>query len=267
MTTSAAQVSSGLPLVEMFDVTIASPEAPATAVLEGVNWCILPGEYWVVGALSSSGKSDLLMTAAGLLFPLRGVHRLFGRATKGLPDAELARARLRVGFVFADGGRLFRHLTVAANVLLPLSYHGDLPMQEAETQVRALLELMGLDPLANTPAARVSRNWRPRVALARALIMQPEVLFMDNPFAGLDMRQVAWWLDFLDQLSAGHPFLQGRPMALAATTDDFRPWVPHARQFALLKAKQWMALGGPAELAACQDPLAHELLATALVST
>lgn len=262
MENSPALDSALLPLVELVDVAVAPPEAPQTPILEGVNWSIRAGEYWVVGGLSSSGKTDLLATAAGLWQPVHGTRRLFGRNIQELSEHELARAHLRVGFVFADGGRLFRHLTVAANVLLPVSYHRDSPMQEAEAQVRTLLDVMGLSSLAHTLGARVSRHWRPRVALARALVLQPEVLFLDNPLAGLDPRQVAWWMEFLDQLSAGHPWFNGKPLTLAATADDLRPWAAHGRQFALLKAKQWVPVGGPAELAACQDPLAREMLAT-----
>ena len=74
-----------------------------------------------------------------------------------------------------------------------------------------------------TPA-NVSGNWRQRAALARALMLKPEVLLLDNPLAGLGARHRQWWLRFLDQLWRGHDWCGGRPMTLVVTTDDLRPW-------------------------------------------
>ena len=106
--------------------------------------------------------------------------------------------------------------------------------------------------------------WRQRVALARALILQPEVLLVDNPLAGMEPGQALWWLEFLGQLSAGHACLDGRPLALVIATDDFRPWANQGRQFAIIKDKRWLFIGGPAELAASTEPLLHELMTASI---
>ena len=81
-------------------------------VLEDVNWSVAPGEFWVVAGQQHSGKSDLLMLAAGLMAPVTGECKLFGTETRTFGEAELAE-RLRVGFVFA-GGQLFNQLTDCA---------------------------------------------------------------------------------------------------------------------------------------------------------
>jgi len=91
-------MSSSLPqtsLVELRDVSVASSHAPQVPVVEQVNWFISSGDYWVVGGLPGSGKSDLLATATGLIKPLRGTHCFFGRDTFDLSQDELAKERLR----------------------------------------------------------------------------------------------------------------------------------------------------------------------------
>ena len=128
-----------------------------------------------------------------------------------------------MGFVF-EGGQLFNQLTIRENVALPLQYHHDLPPAAAAQEVQALLELLELTPLADITPPNISDNWRQRAALARALILKPEVLLLDNPLGRLGGRHRHWWLRFLDQLWRGHEWCGGRPMTLVATTDDLRPW-------------------------------------------
>ena len=95
----------------------------------------------------------------------------------------------------------------------------------------------GIVPLADVTPANVAANWRQRAALARALILKPEVLLLDNPLAGLGARHRHWWLRFLEQFSRGHEQFGGGPMTLAATADDLRPWRNARRKFALLRDK------------------------------
>src|SRR5437773_2436854 len=110
-------------ILEMANVTIASSRFPSRAGLQDVHWVVGAGEYWVVGALPGSGKSDLLSTAAGLQKPLAGNVRLFDQDIPNLREEKLVQARLRAGLVFEQGARLFQHMTVFENVALPLRYH------------------------------------------------------------------------------------------------------------------------------------------------
>src|SRR5690348_6767915 len=92
------------PIIQMTNVEIARAQAATKGpVLSNVNWTVKPGEYWVVGALPASGKTDLLITVAGLHKPVAGRHLLFGRDVMSLSEEELVQQRLRVGMVFEDG--------------------------------------------------------------------------------------------------------------------------------------------------------------------
>ncbi len=254
------------PVIEMFDVAVSSARAPDIAVVADVNWRVLLDDFWVLGAPPGSGKSDLLATAAGLQLPLRGVHRLFGQELLSLGEAERLHERLRVGVVFEGGARPFTHLTVADNVALPLRYHREGSEADIRQRVEEILEATGLAAVADRAPAHLVRSMHPRVGLARALALAPEVLLLDDPLAGLDPRQTRWWLDFIGSLAAGHPILKSRKMTLVVACGHMRPWMNRGRQFALLKDKQLLPLGGRAELEHCNEPLLRELVAAEFTS-
>ncbi len=248
-----------LPAIEMREVNVAAMRDASFAVLENVNWLVQTGEFWVVAGQEHSGKSDLLMLAAGLMTPATGTYKLFGNDTKSFGEAELPE-RLRVGFVF-QGGQLFNQLTIAENIALPLQYQKNITAAEAATETQALLELMELTPLADVTPPNIAANWRQRAALARALILQPEVLLLDNPQAGLNTRHLQWTLRFLAQLWRGHEALGGKPVTIVATADDLRPWKNEQRKFALLRDKKFIPLGGWNQVENSSDPIIKELLA------
>jgi ABC-type transporter Mla maintaining outer membrane lipid asymmetry ATPase subunit MlaF len=106
----------------------------------------------------------------------------------------------------------------------------------------------------------MGRNWRKRVGLARALMLKPEVLLLDNPLTGLDLRHANWWLNFLEQLNKGCDFMGGRAVTLVVTAEDLRPWRNRARQFAVLKNKRLVVLGNWAQVEAASAEMVHELM-------
>jgi len=248
------------PLIELISATVSQSPLDGSRPVEGVNWTLARGDWWVVGGAPWSGKSDLLATAAGLVSPLDGTHRLFGRDVEQMEDDEFVRERMRIGLVFENGGRLFHNLTVAENVALPLGYHRNLGAVEAAEQTAAVLELTGVTRMADSLPSRIGRPWRQRVGLARALALRPEVLLLDNPLGGLDWRQTVWWHEFLGALAAGHPHFDGRPVTLAVAVEDFRPWTGCGRQFAALKDNRWQPLGGRESLKDTSEPALRELI-------
>jgi len=247
-----------MPAIEMTDVAVGALHDPAVTVAEGIRWTVNAGDYWVVAGLHGTGKSDLLALTGGLMAPQRGQYRLFGEQMPIFEEARL-RTRLRLGLVFEDG-HLFNHLTVWENVALPLCYHNNLSAADAASAVGELLACLELEPWADYLPSTLGRGWQKRAGLARALALKPEVLLVDNPLAGLDPRQVNWWLGFLDQLSRGHRLLDGRPATLIVTTADLQRWKGRARQFALLQNHRFQVLGDWAHLAAASKELVRELL-------
>lgn len=252
-------------VIEMRGVEVCSMRDTHLTALENVDWTVASGEFWVVAGQEQSGKSDLMMMTAGLMTPTKGSCKLFGIETQDFGESELA-DRLRVGFVF-ENGQLFNRLTIAENVALPLQYHKDLTPGAAEEKARTLLELMDLKPLADITPSNVGLSWLKRAALARALMLQPDLLLLDNPLNGLGAHHAKWWLNFLDQLWRGHEHFGGKPMTIVATAEDLRAWKNDARRFALLRDKKFSLLGSWKEVASHDDTIIMELMETSLETT
>ena len=244
--------------LEMHGVNVASLSDPDVTVLEDVNWSVNTGDYWVVAGMHGSGKSDFMALAGGLTRPQAGSYRLFGREMPIFEEEHLAE-RLRLGLVF-DGGHLLHRLTVAENIALPLQYHRRLSDREISERVAAMLELTDLTPWAGVLPGRLGRNWQKRAGLARALMLEPELLLLDNPLGGLDSRHAYWWLNFLGQLARGEGWQQGRRVTLVATAEDLRLWKDQASHFAILQQGRLVTLGERSVLAGNSEPLVKELL-------
>lgn len=250
------------PLIELVDVDVVGAEFRSdTVMVQGVNWPIQAKDFWVVGGLPGTGKTDLIVTAAGLQRPRKGTLLAFGDDLYQLDETAQLQRRSRVGMVFQNGGRLFHQQTILENLALPLCYHQNIAFEEARERVRAILHLTELSGLEKRRPGALTRNIHQRIALARALMLDPEVLMIDNPLAGIDARQCYWWIRFLPRLAAGVKEFLHRPMTLVVTTDDFRPWRDLGTHFALVNAKKWSIIGPREELEASQDPAIREVLA------
>jgi len=254
--TTEAPVQSAL-AIEMRNIAVSSIRDSEAISVEEVNWNVAPGDFWAIGGLHGSGRSDLLMMAGGLMGPARGSYHFFGNEMP-IFEGEHLPVRLRLGFVFHDGN-LLNQLTVAQNVALPLRYHRNLKAEDADRDVNELLAHTELEPWAGSTPGAMTHGWRKRAGLARALMLRPEVLLLDGPLTGLDLRHRSWWLNFLGELSKGHAWMKGKPITIAVSTDDFRPWQDLARQFAALKEKRFVVLGSWQQLQAANDQLVHEL--------
>jgi ABC-type transporter Mla maintaining outer membrane lipid asymmetry ATPase subunit MlaF len=224
------------------DVTVPSRRDAERAVVEGLNWNVNTGEFWIVGGLQGSGKSDLMFMLAGLTKPLHGCYELFGQDMGQHFGDEFLPNRLRIGMVF-DDARLFGGLTIAENVALPVRYHQNLTVEESASWVGALMKETDIVEFAEDTPGAVPRNWRFRTALARALALRPEVLFIENALRGLDARHAMWWINFIIKLWRGHSLMAGKPMTIVASSDQFWPWRNTGAKFAELHGRKFSIRG------------------------
>ena len=154
-------------------------------VLDGVNLEIHRGETMVIMGGSGCGKSTLLRLMVGSMAPESGHVDLLGKNLNDLDDNGLDALRLRAGVLFQSGA-LFNSLTVAENVALPLREHTKLDDATINIIVKIKLELVGLREAADLMPAEISGGMKKRAGLARAVALDPEVLFYDEPSSGLD---------------------------------------------------------------------------------
>ncbi len=154
-------------------------------VLRGVSFEVQAGEFMAAIGSSGGGKSLLLKLLVGLLKPDRGRIWVAGKDVAALSRRELESLRSRIGFVF-QGGALFDSMTVYNNVAFPLREKTSLGEKEIYRKVMRELELVGLRDAARKYPAQLSGGMLKRVALARALVRDPEIVLFDEPTTGLD---------------------------------------------------------------------------------
>ncbi|MGA0173277.1 MAG: ABC transporter ATP-binding protein, partial [Phycisphaerales bacterium] len=157
----------------------------AQTVLSGVNLEVKPGETLVIMGGSGCGKSTLLRLLIGSLQPTSGRIALFGEDLSTLDEDGLDAVRRKFGILFQSGA-LFQSMTLAENVALPLEEHTALDRTIIDIQVKIKLELVGLREHAEKLPSEISGGMKKRAGLARALALDPQILFYDEPSAGLD---------------------------------------------------------------------------------
>lgn len=154
-------------------------------ILKDVSFDVLRGEIFVILGGSGSGKSTLLRHIIGLLRPSGGSIKIFGHETVDIGEEEWEKIRRRMGVLY-QGGALFNSMSVGDNVALPLREFTDLPEATIGIQVRLKLGLVDLAGFERLRPDQLSGGMKKRAGLARAIAMDPQVLFFDEPSAGLD---------------------------------------------------------------------------------
>lgn len=157
----------------------------ATRVLRGLSLSVRAGETMVVLGQSGGGKSVILKLAVGLIQPDRGRIMAVGQDIVGLGENRLRSVRRKVAMVF-QGGALFDSMPVSENVAFALREHTDLDRDAIRRRVAQCLEMVNLGGTLNLMPAELSGGMKKRVALARAVALQPEMILYDEPTAGLD---------------------------------------------------------------------------------
>jgi phospholipid/cholesterol/gamma-HCH transport system ATP-binding protein len=154
-------------------------------ILHGINLEVKQGETLVILGGSGSGKSTLLRTLVGLERPDSGQIWIKGKNIAAISHAEMDEIRKKIGMSF-QGGALFGSMTVGDNVALPLREHTKLEESTIDIILRLKLDQVGLAGFEYYMPSQLSGGMKKRAAVARALAMDPEVLFFDEPSAGLD---------------------------------------------------------------------------------
>lgn len=154
-------------------------------VLDGITMSIPPGETTAIIGPSGTGKSVLLKHIVGLLQPDAGQVICFGTDVSRATEKQLYAVRRRFGMLFQDGA-LFDSMSVGENIAFPLQHHSRMTPAQVRERVEEKLELVGLPGTWDRAVSQLSGGQRKRVGLARAIVMEPEVVLFDEPNSGLD---------------------------------------------------------------------------------
>ncbi len=165
-------------------------------VLNGISFTVEKGDTMIIMGGSGCGKSTLLRHIIGSMKPTSGSIKIFGQEITTMSGPELDRLRLRFGMNFQFGA-LLQSLTVGENVALPLIENSRVDPEIVDLVVKMKLELVGLTGFEHLKPAEISGGMRKRVGLARAVALDPELLFSDEPTSGLDPIMTA----VIDQLT------------------------------------------------------------------
>lgn len=168
-------------------------------VLAGIDLTLRFCETVSILGGSGAGKSTLLKLIAGLIKPDGGQIRLFGQDIVPLSERELLPLRRRMGVVF-QGAALFDSLTVFENIAFPMRLHTKANQGEIRDRVAEVLQQVGLPGIQNQYPAELSGGMKNRVGIARALVLQPEVVLFDEPTAGLDPKNARMICELIAEL-------------------------------------------------------------------
>lgn len=224
-----------------------------TEILHGVEFDVKRGETLVILGGSGSGKSTLLRTLVGLEHPSSGQIWIKGKDIAAISPAELDEIRKGIGMSF-QGGALLGSMTVGENVALPLREHTKLEDSTIEIMLRLKLQQVGLEGFESYMPSELSGGMKKRAAVARALSMDPEILFFDEPSAGLDPIIAAG----IDQLILELKRAYG--VTIVVVTHELASAFLIADRMVLIDKGNILAIGTPAEMRANPQPRVQQFL-------
>src|ERR1700751_4846464 len=210
-------------------------------VLDDISLNVHRGETLVIMGGSGCGKSTLLRHLIGSMKPTSGSVRLFGREITAMKEREVERVRLRFGMLFQSGA-LLASLTVGENVALPLMQHTKKSPDEIEQIVKQKLQMVGLTGFEDLRPDEISGGMKKRVGLARALALDPELLFSDEPTSGLDPIMTA----VVDELT--QKLTKDSHMTAVVVSHDMTSAFRIATRMIMLGHGSIVAQGTPAEI-------------------
>ena len=245
---TASQATSELPAPEKPVIQLADvyKSFGQLHVLRGVDVVLRRGETTVVMGESGAGKSVILKHIVGLLHPDRGSVFFQGQRIDTMRERELAELRTRFGFLFQLGA-LFDSQTVAGNVGFPVVEHTRRSKKEVADIVAAKLRMVGLDGIQSKRPAELSGGQRKRVALARAIALDPEVVLYDEPTTGLDPVRA----DVINELII--KLKRELRVTGVVVTHDMASARKVGDRIIMLYEGRFIFDGSPAELDRCED--------------
>jgi phospholipid/cholesterol/gamma-HCH transport system ATP-binding protein len=226
------------PVIEVLNLTRKFGDR---AVIDDVSFNIQRGETLVIMGGSGCGKSTLLRHIIGVMKPTSGSVKIFGEEITTMNERELSAVRRRFGMLFQSGA-LLASLTVGENVALPILQHTEMTPEEVEEIVRQKLQMVGLNGFEGLKPSEISGGMKKRVGLARALALDPELLFSDEPTSGLDPIMTA----VVDQLTV--KLTRGSHMTAVVVTHDMTSAFRIATRMIMLGHGQIVAQGTPDEI-------------------
>ncbi len=222
-------------------------------VLNGVSFKIHRGETMVIMGGSGCGKSTLLRHIIGAMKPTSGSIKIFGEDITHMDERELASIRRRFGMLFQSGA-LLASMTVGENVALPISEHSQLSDDDVDQIVKRKLQMVGLTGFEHLKPAEISGGMKKRVGLARALALDPELLFSDEPTSGLDPIMTA----VVDKLTLELTRESG--MTALVVTHDMTSAFRIASNMIMLGRGSIIAQGTPAEIRSSPNPEVQQFI-------
>jgi phospholipid/cholesterol/gamma-HCH transport system ATP-binding protein len=222
-------------------------------ILHGISFDVVRGETLVILGGSGSGKSTLLRTLVGLEKPSAGEIWIKGRDLAKTSAADMDEIRTKIGMSF-QGGALFGSMTVGENVALPLREHTRLEESTIEIILRLKLQQVGLEGFEYYTPAQLSGGMKKRAAVARALAMDPEILFFDEPSAGLDPIIAAG----IDQLIL--ELKRAFRMTIVVVTHELASAFLIADRMLLIDKGNIVALGTTEEMRSSTQPRVRQFL-------
>jgi phospholipid/cholesterol/gamma-HCH transport system ATP-binding protein len=237
-------------MISLRDVRVSYGEVE---ILHGITFDVKRGETLVILGGSGSGKSTLLRTLVGLEKPSSGEIWIKGKNIAAIPGAEMDEIRKKIGMSF-QGSALFGSMTVGENVALPLREHTKLEDSTIEIMLRLKLEQVGLAGFEYYMPSQLSGGMKKRAAVARALAMDPEILFFDEPSAGLDPIIAAG----IDQLIL--ELKQAFRMTIIVVTHELASAYLIADRMVLIDKGHVVAIGTTAEMRASTQPRLRQFL-------
>lgn len=222
-------------------------------VLRGVNLQIHKGEAHVIIGRSGCGKSVLLKHIIGLLRPDKGDVVVDGLTLSRLKRREMYRVRRKIGMLFQNSA-LFDSMTVEENIALGVREHRMFPEAEIRDRVAELLKMVGLPGIQHMYPAELSGGMRKRVALARALMMQPEYVLYDEPTTGLDPIMA----DSINELMIRINEAMG--VTSVVVTHDMASAYKVGDKMSMLEEGKVIFTGTPEEIQASDNPIIQQFI-------